>query len=105
MTASFTFGTIRSLGEGRWSCHRGRPVTAWEQPTVDGLTAFGLFAVTAMLVCYALEDRSHWFILAFAGACALGSIYGFLQGAWPFGVVEAIWGAVAGRRWWRKQRR
>jgi hypothetical protein len=59
---------------------------------------FGLFAVTAMLVCYALEDRSHWFILAFAGACVLGSLYGFLQGAWPFGVVQAIWCAVAGRR-------
>ena len=58
---------------------------------MDGLTLFGLFAVTAMLVCYALEDRSHWFILAFAGACALGSVYGFLQGAWPFGLVEAVW--------------
>ena len=43
-----------------------------------------------MLVCYALEDRSRWFILAFAAACALGSIYGFLQGAWPFGLVEGI---------------
>jgi hypothetical protein len=58
---------------------------------MDGLTLFGLFAVTAMLVCYALEDRSHWFILAFAAACALGSVYGFLQGAWPFGLVEAVW--------------
>lgn len=63
------------------------------------LSAFGLFAVTAMLVCYALEDRSPWFILAFAASCALGSVYGFLQGAWPFGVVEAIWAAVAARRW------
>jgi hypothetical protein len=63
------------------------------------LTAFGLFAVTAMLVFYALEKRSPWFILAFATACALGSIYGFLQGAWPFGVVEAVWSAVALRRW------
>jgi hypothetical protein len=62
---------------------------------MDALTAFGLFAVTAMLVCYALEDRSHWFILAFASA------YGFLQGAWPFGVVEAIWAVVAVRRWSR----
>ena len=52
---------------------------------MDALTAFGLFAVTAMLICYALEDRNHWFVLAFAGACALGSAYGFLQGAWPFG--------------------
>ena len=58
-----------------------------------------LLAVTAMLVCYALEDRSAWFILGFAAACALGSAYGFLQGAWPFGVVEAIWAAVALRRW------
>jgi hypothetical protein len=62
--------------------------------SMDALTAFGLFAVTAMLVCYALEDRSHWFVL-----CALGSAYGFLQGAWPFGAVEAIWALVALRRW------
>jgi hypothetical protein len=53
-----------------------------------------------MLVFYALEKRSRWFILAFAGACVLGSIYGFLQGAWPFGIVEAIWSVVALRRWW-----
>ena len=68
---------------------------------MDALTIFGLFAVTAMLVCYALEDRSPWFVLAFAGSCALGSAYGFLQGAWPFGIVEAIWALVAGYRWWR----
>jgi hypothetical protein len=73
--------------------------------TMDRLTLFGLFAVTAMLVTYALEDRSHWFILAFAVACALGSIYGFLQGAWPFGLVEAIWALVAVRRWMGRQRR
>ena len=65
------------------------------------LTAFGLFAVTAMMVCYALERRSRWFVLGFALSCGLGSIYGFLQGAWPFGVVEAIWMLVALRRWMR----
>ena len=70
---------------------------------MDSLTIFGLFAVTAMLVCYALEARSPWFILAFAFACALGSVYGFLQGAWPFGAVEAIWSLVAGRRWWQSR--
>jgi hypothetical protein len=68
---------------------------------MDATTAFGLFAVTAMLLCYAMEDRSPWFVLAFAGACGLGSLYGFLQGAWPFGVVEAIWAGVALRRWSR----
>jgi hypothetical protein len=71
--------------------------------TFDALTAFGLFAVSAMLICYALEDRSHWWILGFAAACVLGSAYGFLQGAWPFGVVEAIWAAVAARRWWLRR--
>ncbi len=68
------------------------------------LTAFGLFAVTAMLVCYALESRSRWWTLAFAGACWLGSAYGFLQGAWPFGLVEAVWGVVAILRWRRAGR-
>ena len=53
-----------------------------------------------MLVCYALEDRNSLFVLAFAGACALGSVYGFLQGAWPFGLVEGVWSLVALRRWW-----
>ncbi len=68
---------------------------------MDRLTLFGLFAVTAMLVTYALEQRSSWFILALAGSCALGSAYGFLQGAWPFGLVEGIWTLVALRRWQR----
>ncbi len=67
---------------------------------MDHLTAFGLFSVSAMLVFYALESRSHWFVLAFAGSCVLSSIYGFLQGAWPFGGIEAVWSVVALRRWW-----
>ena len=51
---------------------------------MNSLSLFGLFAVTAMVVCYALERRSPWFILAFAVSCILGSVYGFLQGAWPW---------------------
>jgi hypothetical protein len=66
---------------------------------MDALTLFGLITVTAMLIFYALEDRSHWYILAFAAACGFASLYGFLQGAWPFGVVEAIWMGVAIWRW------
>jgi hypothetical protein len=72
---------------------------------VDALTLFGLVAVTLMLVCYALEQRSRWFVLGFAGACAMGSAYGFLQGAWPFGLVEAVWAVVALQRWRAHQRR
>jgi hypothetical protein len=66
---------------------------------MNRLSLFGLFAVTAMLVCYAFENRSPWFILGFAIACMMGSLYGFLQGAWPFGLVEAVWSIVALRRW------
>ena len=66
---------------------------------MDALTIFGLAAVTAMLVCYGMEHRHPAWVLGFAASCALGSIYGFLQGAWPFGAVEAIWSVVALRRW------
>ncbi|MBV9326002.1 MAG: hypothetical protein JO352_19730 [Chloroflexi bacterium] len=66
---------------------------------MDLLTLYGALAVTAMLIFYALESRSAVFVLAFAGACAASSLYGFLQGAWPFGVIEAIWCVVALRRW------
>ena len=66
---------------------------------MDALTAFGLCSVTAMLVFYAFEKRSPWCVLGFAAACGFASLYGFLQGAWPFGVVEAIWAAVAVERW------
>ena len=68
---------------------------------MDTLSAFGVSAVIAMLVFYALEEKSPWFVLAFAGACGLASIYGFLQGAWPFGLVEAAWLLVALHRWRR----
>jgi len=68
---------------------------------MDKLTAFGLLAVSLMLAFYALEDRSPFYALAFAGACVMGSVYGFLQGAWPFGVVELIWSFVALRKWWK----
>jgi hypothetical protein len=70
---------------------------------MEPLTAFGLFAVSAMLFTYAFEKRSPWFVLAFAASCLMGSVYGFLQGAWPFGIVEAIWAGVAARRWWLAQ--
>lgn len=70
---------------------------------MDKLTLFGLVAVVLMLVLYALEDRHSGYVLAFAGACLLASSYGFLQGAWPFGVVEAVWATVAVHRW-RKRR-
>jgi hypothetical protein len=71
---------------------------------MDILTVFGALSVTAMLVCYALERRSPAFVLAFAGACLSSSVYGFLQGAWPFGVVEMIWSGVAVQRWLRVRR-
>jgi hypothetical protein len=66
---------------------------------VDGLTLFGVAALTFMMLMYALESRGRAFVLAFAVGCALSSVYGFASGAWPFGVVEAIWAVIALGRW------
>ena len=63
------------------------------------VTLFGVVAVTFMMLMYALEARGRCFVLAFAAGCLLSSAYGFLSGAWPFGVVEAIWALVAVRRY------
>ncbi len=67
-----------------------------------GVTAFGVIAVSFMMATYALERRHRAFVLAFAAGCLLSSAYGFLAGAWPFGVVEIIWAGVALHRYqWR----
>jgi hypothetical protein len=63
------------------------------------LTAFGVAALTFMLLMYALERRGRAFVLAFACGCVLSSAYGFLAGTWPFGVVEIVWAGIAVRRW------
>lgn len=67
------------------------------------LTLYGAAAVTFMMLMYALERRGPGFILAFAVGCALSSVYGFLAGTWPFGVVEAIWCGIALRRYWTQR--
>jgi hypothetical protein len=67
------------------------------------LTLFGAAAVTFMMVMYALERRGQRFVLAFACGCLLSSAYGFLAGTWPFGVVEAVWAAVALHRYRRSE--
>lgn len=64
------------------------------------LTAFGALAVTAMMAFYALESRSRWFTFAFAVGCFASSTYGWLAHTWPFGVVEAVWGVIALRKFW-----
>ncbi len=69
------------------------------------LTTYGVVALTFMMAMYALEGRHRRFVLAFAVGCLLASSYGFLSGAWPFGVVEAIWSLIALRRYQRDDRR
>ncbi len=68
------------------------------------VTLYGVVVLTFMMVMYALERRGRGFILGFAVGCAASSLYGFLSGAWPFGVVELIWSGIALRRWGQAQR-
>ena len=69
------------------------------------ITLYGVVAVSFMMLMYALEKRARGFIVAFALGCVLSSVYGFLSGAWPFGVVEALWSLVAMRRFGHTPRR
>lgn len=69
----------------------------------DPITIFGLIAVTSMLIFYSVEEFAPFFSLCFAASCFMGSTYGFLQGAWPFGLIEGIWGIVAVRKWLRRR--
>jgi hypothetical protein len=62
------------------------------------VTVYGVCAVSFMMAMYALEKRGRRFILLFALGCLLSSAYGFLSGAWPFGVVEVVWSGIAFRR-------
>ncbi len=97
---------VEAFAEGRRPS-RGRSDTkraGSRLSVIDPLTTFGALSVGAMLVFYALEPRSAGFVLAFAAACLASSAYGFLQGAWPFGVVELVWSGVAARRWWSRSR-
>ena len=71
--------------------------------TFDALSLLGLLAVSLMLLFYTFEDTSPWCVLGFAFACALGSVYGFLQGAWPFGLVEGVWTFIALKRWQKRR--
>jgi hypothetical protein len=63
------------------------------------ITIYGVCALTFMMVMYALEHRGRGYVLGFAAGCVLSSIYGFLAGAWPFGIVELIWSGIALRRY------
>lgn len=63
------------------------------------ITVYGVLAVTFMMGMYALERRGPVFVALFALGCVLSSGYGFLSGAWPFGVVELVWAVIAWRRY------
>jgi hypothetical protein len=63
------------------------------------LNLFGLVAVSLMVIAYALEKHHPAFVLVFAVSCVLASVYGFLQGAWPFGILESVWSVIALKRW------
>ena len=65
----------------------------------DPLSLFGLASVSSSLLCYVMEPRSNWWTLGFTAANLASAGYGFLQGAWPFGLIELFWAGAAFMRW------
>ena len=70
---------------------------------LDALTLFGVAAVSIMVLCYALEQRSHWYTLGMSVCCVAAAVYGFLAGTWPFGILEAVWAVIAFFKWSGRQ--
>jgi len=64
-----------------------------------GIEIFGAIAVSSMVICYAFEQKSHYFVLAFSLSCFAASLYAFLIQSWPFAVIELLWSLIAARRW------
>ncbi len=67
---------------------------------MDALTVFGFASITIMLIAYIFEARSTIWLFVFATACVSSSVYGWLAGTIPFGIVEIIWAIFAYRKWW-----
>jgi hypothetical protein len=74
-------------------------IIALSKIKMDSLSLFGFAAISFMLLAYMFENKNPYFVLLFACACAMGSLYGFLQGGWPFGLIERIWSVIALKRW------
>lgn len=95
-------GTCRAYRRApgiRAACMACAAYVAWNGTIDEMVDAFGVLAVSFMVAMYALESRGPAFTVAFALGCLLSSAYGFLSGAWPFGVVEIVWAVIAVRRW------
>ena len=60
---------------------------------------FGVFAVTLMVACYALEKRGPSYVAMFAFACLLSATYALMLGSYPFVFAETVWAFIASRRY------
>ena len=63
------------------------------------LNIFGALILLFMMIFYILEQKSRSYTLAFGVACLGSSLYGWLAGTWPFGVIELAWGIFAFNKW------
>ena len=84
-----------SVSDPRYERGAALVVASRKMSSMSLITAYGVVSLGFMMLMYALERRDARFVLAFAAGCALSSIYGFISGAWPFGVVELVWCGVA----------
>ena len=68
-------------------------------PQLDVLMLFGFLTAVLTLLFWMHQGESRSCILALAVCLAAMTVYAFLQGAWPMGMIESVWCAAAVRRW------
>ena len=76
-----------------------RIYTSERKVTQQLVELLGLVAISIMVISYALERYSSFFIATFALGCVLAAVYAYHLGSYPFLIAESIWAAIAFARW------
>ena len=86
---------IHGLSAAAWSVAAHHVATM--PPPLDTVMLFGFVSVFAAGVSYLHRNDSRIAMFTFAASLAASGIYGFLEGAWPLGLLETACALGAAR--------
>jgi hypothetical protein len=65
---------------------------------MDGTMVFGVLSAGMCAACYFQRHKGPVAMLTFAVSLAATGVYGFMEGAWPLGLLETAWAMDAARK-------